>query len=139
MTRLYLVVAALAVSVAGLAACGNGTQPARSAAAPIAAHSPGSGVQVTFIELGSDSCIPCKEMRPVMDAVRKEFGDQIDVVFYDVWKNDAPAKQYGVKYIPTQVFLDQNGVEFARHVGFYPLAQIESLLVQRGLHKLTSH
>jgi len=129
--------ALLLVVVAG-AGCGGSTQPAGSPGAPIAAHSPGAGVKVTFVELGSNSCIPCKEMRPVMDAIRREFGDQINVVFYDVWKDDAPAKQYGIQYIPTQVFLDEKGVEFHRHVGFYPQADIEALLLQQGLHKLTT-
>ncbi len=91
--------ALLLVVVAG-AGRGGSTQPAGSPGAPIAAHSPGAGVKVTFVELGSNSCIPCKEMRPVMDAIRREFGDQINVVFYDVWKDDAPAKQYGTQYIP---------------------------------------
>jgi thioredoxin 1 len=35
--------------------------------------------------------------------------------------------------MPTQVFLDQDGREFHRHEGFYPRAEIESLLRARGL------
>ena len=73
-----------------------------------------------------------------MDGIEKTFGDQVKVVFYDVWKDAAPAKEYGVQMIPTQVFLDENGEEFHRHVGFYPQADIEALLVEQGLSKITT-
>ena len=88
---------------------------------------------VTFVELGSVNCIPCRAMQPVMRDLEKKFGDQIRIVFHDVWQDDAPAKTYGIRVIPTQVFLDQEGREFHRHEGFYPLAEIESLLRARGL------
>ncbi len=92
--------------------------------------------KVTFIELGSDKCIPCKAMQPVMKAIEEEFGSQINVVFYDVWKDDSWAKKYNISVIPTQVFLDENGAEFHRHQGFYPQAEIEQLLKGKGLKPL---
>jgi thioredoxin 1 len=92
--------------------------------------------KVTFVELGSNSCIPCKMMQPVMEAVEEEFGEQLKVVFHDVWKDNTPAQKYGVKLIPTQVFLDSNGVEFFRHEGFLPKETIEKLLVENGLRIL---
>lgn len=94
-----------------------------------------AGARVTFIELGSDSCVPCKQMRPVMDALGRTFGDQLEIVYHDVWQDEAAARAYGVQYIPTQVFLDENGVEFHRHVGFYPEEQIEAMLLEHGLKK----
>jgi thioredoxin 1 len=93
---------------------------------------------VTFVELGSVNCIPCKMMQPVMKAIEDEFGNQIDVIFYDVWKDAAPGKKYGIKLIPTQVFLDQSGKEFFRHEGFFPKEEIEKLLVEKGL-KILKH
>jgi len=92
--------------------------------------------QVTFVELGSVNCIPCRAMQPVMRELGKRYGDQIHVVFHDVWQDDTPARTYNIKVIPTQVFLDQNGREFHRHEGFYPLEQIERLLRDRGLKNL---
>jgi len=91
--------------------------------------------QVTFVELGSVNCIPCKQMQPIMKSVERKYGDQIKVIFYDVWKDDQKkyAQQYGIKLIPTQVFLDENGKEFFRHEGFYPEAEIDKLLHGKGL------
>lgn len=90
-------------------------------------------IKVTFVELGSMNCIPRRAMQPVMKTLQKKYGDQIRIVFHDVWQDDTPAKTYGIRVIPTQVFLDQDGREFHRHEGFYPLEQIEKLLRARGL------
>ncbi len=90
---------------------------------------------ITFIELGSVNCVPCKMMQPVMKAIEEKYGVQVKVIFYDVWKSDQKkyAAQYGIKLIPTQVFLDENGKEFFRHEGFYPEAEIDKLLQGKGL------
>ena len=60
---------------------------------------PEDEVKVTFIELGSVNCIPCKKMQPVMKAVEEKYGDQLDVIFYDVWQEDQKhyAKDYGIR------------------------------------------
>lgn len=91
--------------------------------------------QITFIELGSVNCIPCKKMQPVMKAVEAKYGDNVKVIFYDVWTEEQKpyAKKYGVRLIPTQVFLDQNGKEFFRHEGFFPEEEIHTIFKQRGV------
>lgn len=92
-----------------------------------------SKYQVTFLELGADRCIPCKQMQPIMKEIAALFPDRVQVVFYDVWKDPRPAERYRVQLIPTQVFLDQKGQEFARHVGLFPKAEILELLKTRGI------
>jgi thioredoxin 1 len=91
--------------------------------------------KVTFIELGSVNCIPCKKMQPIMKSIEEKYGAQVKVVFHDVWKDDQKhyAKEYGIKLIPTQIFLDQNGKEIFRHEGFYPEKEIDTLLQSKGL------
>jgi thioredoxin 1 len=91
--------------------------------------------KITFIELGSVNCIPCKKMQPIMKSVEKKYGEQIKVIFYDVWQPDQKkyAQQYGIKLIPTQVFLDEKGKEVFRHEGFYAEEEIDKLLKSKGL------
>ena len=90
---------------------------------------------VTFIELGSVNCIPCKAMQKVMKAIEEKYGDQIKIIFYDVWTQEqAPyAQRYNIRLIPTQVFLDFNGKELMRHEGFFPEKDIDTFLQSKGL------
>jgi thioredoxin 1 len=90
---------------------------------------------ITFVELGSVNCIPCKKMQPVMKAIEEKYGKQVKVVFYDVWKPDQRkyAQEYGIRLIPTQVFLDKNGAEIFRHEGFFPEHEIDTFLQSNGL------
>lgn len=83
---------------------------------------------VTFVELGSLNCIPCKMMKPVMEAVQKEYGDKIEVIFYDVNKNRQKSTEYKIRVIPTQVFLDAKGEEFYRHEGFFPQEELMKIV-----------
>ena len=92
-------------------------------------------IKVTFIELGSVNCIPCKMMKPVMEEVEKEYGDQVKVVFHDVWTEEGKpyAQQYGIRAIPTQVFLDKDGKEFYRHMGFFAKEELVKILKMKGV------
>jgi thioredoxin-related protein len=62
-------------------------------------------------------------------------GQNKEETFHDVWKPEEKhfAQKYGIKLIPTQVFLDENGNEFHRHEGFYPEAEIDKILQGKGL------
>ncbi|HBE00976.1 MAG: hypothetical protein A2096_17060 [Spirochaetes bacterium GWF1_41_5] len=78
--------------------------------------------QVTFVELGSVNCIPCKMMQPIMKEIEEQYKGKVKVVFYDVWTPEGRklAEPYKIRVIPTQVFLDKNGREYFRHEGFFP-------------------
>lgn len=95
-----------------------------------------SKIKVTFIELGSVRCIPCKMMQPIMQEVEEKYGDEVKVIFYDVWTDAGRpyAEKYQVRAIPTQVFLDENGKEFFRHVGFFPREELFEVLKKKGVN-----
>jgi thioredoxin 1 len=89
---------------------------------------------VTFIELGSVNCIPCKKMQPIMKQIEEEC-PEVNVVFYDIRKQDTRhyARQHRIRMIPTQVFLDENGKEYYRHEGFFPKEEVKKVLVRGGV------
>ena len=91
--------------------------------------------KVTFVELGSVNCIPCKKMQEVMKSIEKKYSSQVKVVFHDVWTDAGKpfGKQYGITAIPTQVFLDAAGKEFFRHEGFFPEEELVKILNQKGV------
>ncbi|MDD5687663.1 MAG: thioredoxin family protein [Elusimicrobia bacterium] len=90
---------------------------------------------VTFVELGSVNCIPCKMMQPVMKEITKEYGNQVKVVFYDVWTQEGRpyVEKYRINLIPTQVFLDEKEKEFFRHEGFFSKEEILKIFGAHGV------
>jgi thioredoxin 1 len=91
--------------------------------------------KVTFYELGSVRCIPCKQMQPILKSIEEKYKDQVEVIFYDVWtlEGKEAAKKFTFGAIPTQIFLDENGKEFFRHVGFFPEDELVKVLQQKGV------
>ncbi|TAL70533.1 MAG: thioredoxin [Bacteroidetes bacterium] len=91
--------------------------------------------KITFLEIGSVTCIPCKKMQPILKSIEEKYGNQIKIIFYDVKKseNQKYVQKYRISLIPTQVFLDENNNEIHRHVGFYPEQNIEEFLQSKGL------
>lgn len=62
-----------------------------------------------IIDFGADSCIPCKEMAPVLVKLNDELKGKVIVKFVDVWKYKELSEGYPIRVIPTQVFFDKDG------------------------------
>ena len=94
-----------------------------------------SKTKITFVELGSVKCVPCIQMQPIMKSVEEKYGEQVKVIFYDVWTDEGHeyAEIYKIQLIPTQVFLDESEKEIFRHVGFFPETEIDKFLQEQGL------
>lgn len=89
--------------------------------------------KVVMLEFGSEGCIPCEQMKPVMQKLRQNYGKKLEVIFVDIRQDRETGRRFRVFMIPTQVFLDKSGKEFHRHLGFYPYKEIDALLKQKGL------
>ena len=93
--------------------------------------------RIVMLELGSVGCIPCEQMKPVMQKLRDTYKGKLDVLFIDVRRDRPSSLRFGVTVIPTQVFLDKRGKEFHRHVGFYDFDEIVPVLYNAGLPRET--
>jgi thioredoxin 1 len=89
--------------------------------------------RVMMVDLGATECIPCKMMAPIIEELKKEYSGKADIFFIDVWKNPRQAEKYGIRTIPTQIFYDQDGREFRRHVGFLDKKSIVAILEKLGV------
>lgn len=65
-----------------------------------------------IIDFGADSCIPCKEMAPVLAKLNEELRGKAIIKFVDVWKYQEFAQDYPITVIPTQIFFDKDGKPF---------------------------
>lgn len=87
-----------------------------------------SKYKLTLVELGSVRCRPCQMMTPVLQSVASKYKDKVQVVFFDVWKNQAPAQHFRIRVIPVQIVLDATGKELFRHEGFFPENELCAVL-----------
>ena len=55
-----------------------------------------------IIDFGSDSCIPCQEMAPVLKSANEDYRGKAIIKFVDVWKYTDAANNFPVQVIPTQ-------------------------------------
>lgn len=65
-----------------------------------------------IIDFGSDSCIPCKEMAPVLQTMNAEMQGKAIIKFVDVWKHAEAADGFPIQVIPTQIFIKADGTPY---------------------------
>ncbi len=87
----------------------------------------------TLAEFGRGVCIPCKEMKPILEELLVEYKGELNVVIVEVDDNVDLTRQFGIMMIPTQIFLDSEGEEVFRHIGFYPKEEVIAQLEKMGI------
>ncbi|MFH1221295.1 MAG: thioredoxin family protein [Candidatus Eisenbacteria bacterium] len=86
-----------------------------------------------LVDLGRGTCIPCKQMAPILEELSREYEGRAIVEVIDLRYRPQAAMEYGIKLIPTQVFFDKKGVEVWRHEGFMPKDQIVAKFQELGV------
>jgi thioredoxin 1 len=73
---------------------------------------------MAIIDFYAEWCAPCKIMKPVFEKASKEFKN---IKFYklDVDAHQSVAEEFGVRSIPTMLFL-RDGKEVDRLLGYVP-------------------
>jgi thioredoxin 1 len=132
-----------------------GTAPtsATAAAGFVAIGSPASPLHVTspldfnalrssglpvIIDYGADSCIPCKEMAPILEELNRDLAGKAIILFVDVWKYRNLAAGVPIQVIPTQVFFDATGKPFVPP-GNFPIQFNNYLVRDTNEHVFTTH
>ncbi len=88
----------------------------------------------TIAEFGRGTCIPCKEMKPILEELAAEYQGKVNVVIVSVDEYPELTRQHRVMVIPTQIFFDSNSKERMRHIGFYPKDEITTQLKEMGIN-----
>jgi thioredoxin 1 len=110
----------------------------------IAAKAPESNTEEDFkqaltsgkpilVDFGANSCIPCRQMRPILREIDKEYTGKARALVIDVYKYQNLAREYKVQLIPTLVFFDSKGKEVFRHVGVLEKEKIVAKLKEIGM------
>lgn len=110
----------------------------------IAIKPPGSNTEEDFkqaltsgkpvlVDFGANSCIPCRQLRPILREIDKEYTGRARTLVIDVYKYQNLAREYKVQLIPTLVFFDSKGKEVFRHVGVLDKEKIVAKLKEIGM------
>ena len=86
-----------------------------------------------LVDLGAGTCIPCKQMAPILEELKKEYEGRVIVEVIDVNENPKEADKYGIRVIPTQILFDADGKEVGRHEGFITKEDLVKAFEQVGV------
>jgi thioredoxin 1 len=86
-----------------------------------------------LVDFGANSCIPCRQIRPVLKEVDKEYAGKTRVLIIDVYKYQDLAREYKIQLLPTLVFFDPKGKEAFRHMGVLDKEKIVAKLKEIGM------
>ncbi len=86
-----------------------------------------------LVDFGANSCIPCRQMRPILKEIGKEYAGKTKILVIDVYKYQDLAREYKIQLIPTLVFFDSKGKEVFRHVGILDKKTIVAKLEEIGM------
>ncbi len=87
----------------------------------------------TLAEFGRGTCIPCKQMKPILESLAVQYKDRLNVPIVSVDEYRDLTNYYKVMAIPTQIIFDSSGKEVFRHVGFWAKEDIIAQLKQIGI------
>ncbi len=91
-----------------------------------------SGGKPLLVDFGANSCLPCRQLRPVLKEIQKEYSGKALVLVLDVYKYQNLAKEYKITALPTLVFFDSKGKEVFRQPGLMGKEQIAAKLKEVG-------
>ena len=89
--------------------------------------------QPTMADFGAGWCQACKMMDPVLKQAARKYQDKANIVYVDTDKFPQVARDYEIRAIPTQIFFDSSGKEVNRHMGYWPIEEVDKQFAALGV------
>ncbi len=91
-----------------------------------------AGGKPLLVDFGANTCLPCRQLRPILKELSKEFSNKAEILIIDVSKYQHLAREYKILAVPTLVFFDHKGKEVFRQPGVMNKDQITAKLKEIG-------
>ena len=74
----------------------------------------------TLLEFGATNCSACRRMEKVLEKIKREYSDKIDIQFINTTRKEGllMGRDFGIIAIPMQVLLDTEGRVVFKHTGY---------------------
>jgi len=83
-----------------------------------------------IVKFSSKLCSDCKKMKGVFEAVMPQYSGTVEVIEYDIEKNDKnindAINKYDVDLVPTVVYIDKNGKVVRKTEGYIDKHKFEA-------------
>jgi len=86
-----------------------------------------------LLEFGRGWCKPCKYMKPILDEMSTVYAGKAVVTTVEMDENADLVRSFGIRMMPTQIFLSPDGKEFFRHEGILERDQIALIFSRMGV------
>lgn len=83
--------------------------------------------KIKLLDHFADWCGPCKIMEPIIDEIKEELGDKVEIIKINVDEKPEETSKYGVMSIPTYIVL-KDDQEVGRKIGVTSKADLLKLL-----------
>lgn len=67
------------------------------------------GETPAIIDFYADWCAPCKMIAPILEELKQEFGDKLEIYKVDTEKEQELASMFGIQSIPSLLFVPLEG------------------------------
>ena len=132
-----IIIVGVVVIVAGVALYRNAGAPVstqeEATVQPASAEDGDDLFLPRMVDFGSDKCIACKKMAPILEKLRKQYAGRANIEFIDVYENPSSRQLFNIRLIPTQVFFDAEDEEVWRHEGLLLEKEIVAKLREMGV------
>jgi thioredoxin 1 len=77
-----------------------------------------------LVDFYADWCAPCRAMKPVLEDLKAQMGEELSIFKIDVDKNQSIAERYAIRSIPTLI-LFKNGEPVWRKSGMASSVELQ--------------
>jgi thioredoxin 1 len=81
----------------------------------------------SLVDFWAPWCGPCRAIEPVLEEIAKEYSGQVNVVKVNVDESPETSRKYGVRSIPTLLFINGGQVRETQ-TGSLPKAQLAAFI-----------